>query len=147
MKPIDTYKQFHIQNIRSLQEKLQQEREAAGIALARAEEKAKRAAASKAGLKIPASAERSDRYGRDFVLNAEGVTVILHVEIDSTLLPEHAAHERARLLRKTVCDLASSAGAARFATWANMRNGGEAPNVKTLSALLREWVEFNACTC
>jgi hypothetical protein len=147
MKPIDTYKQFHIQNIRALQEKLQQEREAAGIALARAEGKAKRAAAAKTGIKIPAAAERTDRYGRDFVLKSDGVTVNMSIEIDSTVLPEYAVHERARLLRKTVCNLASSAGAARFATWANMRNGGEAPNAKTLPALLREWVEFNACTC
>ena len=147
MKPINTYKQFHIQNIRTLQEKLQQEREAAGAALARAKEKAKRAAAAKAGIKIPAAAERTDRYGRDFVLKSDGVMVYISIEIDCTELPEHAAHEHARLLRKTVCDLASSAGAARFATWANMRNGGESPNTKTLPALLREWVEFNACTC
>jgi hypothetical protein len=146
MKPIDVYKQFHIQNIRALQEKLQQDREAASETLARAEEKAKRSAAAKAGLKIPALAERTDRYRRDFVLKSEGVMVIVCVEIDSTMLPEHAALEKARLLRKAVCDLASTSGAAKFATWANMRNGGETPNPKTLPALLREWVEFNACS-
>jgi hypothetical protein len=147
MKAIDVYKQFHLQNIRALQEKIQQDREAASEALARAEEKAKRSAAAKAGLKIPALAERTDRYGRDFVLKSEGVMVIVCVEIESTILPEHAALEKARLLRKAVCDLASTAGAAKFATWANMRNGGETPAQRELAALLYEWVEFNACAC
>ena len=147
MKPIDTYKQFHIQNIRQLQEKLQQEREAASNAFANALTKAKRAAASKAGLKIPTSAEISERYREDFVVKSDRVTVSIHVEIDESALPECATLEKARQLRKAICDLASTAGAARFATWANMRNGGEAPNAKTLPALLHEWVEFNACTC
>lgn len=147
MKPTDIYKQFHIQNIRPLQEKLQQEREAASNAFANALTKAKRAAASKAGLKIPATAEISERYGKDFVVKSERVTVSIHVEIDESALPEYATLEKARQLRNTVCDLASPAGSARFATWANTHNGGEAPNPKTLPALLRAWVEFNACTC
>lgn len=147
MKPIEVYKQFHVSSIRSLQETLQQEESSAESAMLKASRKAKRAASAKAGLKIPAPANEVDRWDRDFSIKAEGISITIRVEIDTSALPESAAYSKARALRKTVCDLASTSGAAKFATWANMRNGGEAPNPKALQALLREWVEFSACKC
>jgi hypothetical protein len=147
MKPIDVYKQFHVQHIRGLQEQLQSEAEAAEEAARKAELKFKRSIASKAGIKIPASAEEAGKYSIDFTVRHDTAKVHVSIEADTEHLPECAAHTKARMLRRKICDLASTAGAARFATWANMRNGGETPNPKTLPALLLEWVEFNACSC
>jgi hypothetical protein len=147
MKPIDVYKQFHVQNIRKLQESLQSGEEVAEESARKAVFKFKRSIAAKAGIRIPASAEESVRYNFDFAVRHESTRVHFYVDAKTDHLPECAAHAKAKLLRRKICELANTPSAAKFATWANMRNGGETPNPKTLPALLLEWVEFNACSC